>query len=114
MREPESYLAFVGPDEIRIKGHRIGIESVLIAHLEEGMTVDQLRARFPTLAPEEIEAVLEYHRQHRSDVDAYLQTVREHEDRVFEEAARNPSPAARRLSALRDRSTAEARLPGPA
>lgn len=50
----ESYFDFLSPTEIRVRGHRIGIESVLYEYLHNERTVEQLAERFPTLSLEEI------------------------------------------------------------
>lgn len=101
MELPERYLDFAGPDEIRVKGHRVWIEHVLVPHLNQGLGPEELGAWFPTLSADEIGAVLAYYRQHRPEVDAYLRRVGEQQEAAFLEAERNPSPAMRRIRGLR-------------
>ena len=107
MGRPEDYLSFLAPDEIRVKGSRVGIESVLYCYLDEGMGLTELAARFPTLAVEDLRAVLEYRAQHPAAVDAYLAAVQAREDQAWAEHERNPSPVFRRLSRLKARATAD-------
>lgn len=114
MGTPEEYLDVVSPDEIRIKGHRIWIEHVLLPHVNEGLGPEELADWFPTLSAAEINALLAYYRLHRAEADAYLRTVREQQDAVFREAARNPSPAMRRIGELRAKLAAEGTLPSQA
>ena len=36
----EDYFTFLAPDDIRVKGSRIGIEIILWSYLEEGLTAE--------------------------------------------------------------------------
>ena len=45
----DSYFDFLAPDDIRIKGTRIGIESVLYEYIHRGQAPDAIAARFHTL-----------------------------------------------------------------
>jgi uncharacterized protein (DUF433 family) len=111
MGKPEEYLDFVAPDEIRIKGHRIGIEHVLFAHLDQGVRPEALGSLFPTLSRAELDGVLAYYRLHRPEMDVYLKGVREREDAVFRQAEMSPSPAMRRVGELRAKLASEGKLP---
>lgn len=69
--QPKDYFEFVGPDDIRIKGHRIGIDDVLYYYLE-GYTPEEIAANLPTLSLEQIHATITYYLHNRAEVDAYL------------------------------------------
>jgi hypothetical protein len=47
----EDYFDFLSPDDIRIKGHRIGIDTVLELFLD-GYTPEEIAALYPDLNPE--------------------------------------------------------------
>jgi Protein of unknown function (DUF433) len=47
------YLEVISPDEIRIKGHRLGLEHI-VEHYREGWTAEQIAQEFPGLALEKI------------------------------------------------------------
>jgi uncharacterized protein (DUF433 family) len=96
----EDYLDMQSPVQIRIRGHRIGIEIVLGDYLEEGLSAEEIAWRYPTLTLEEVHGVLAYYWRHKAEVDAYLQRVRESEAQFFAEQERNPSPAVQRLYQL--------------
>ena len=96
----EDTIDIQGPLQVRVRGHRIGIEIILGDYLEEGLSAEEIAWRYPTLNLEEVHAVLAYYWRHKGDVDAYLQRVRESEDQFFAEQERNPSPAAQRLYQL--------------
>jgi uncharacterized protein (DUF433 family) len=86
--------------QMRVKGHRIGIEIILDDYLEDGLSAEEIAWRYPTLNLEEVHAVLAYYWRHKADVDAYLQQVHESEDQFFAEQERNSSPAVQRLYQL--------------
>jgi uncharacterized protein (DUF433 family) len=96
----EDYIDIQGPLQMRVKGHRIGIEIILGDYLEEGLSAEEIAWRYPTLNLEEVHAVLAHYWRHKCDVDAYLQQVRESAEQFFAEQERNPSPAVQRLYQL--------------
>jgi uncharacterized protein (DUF433 family) len=101
--QPEDYLEFLGPEVIRLKGHRIGIEHVVELH-RAGQSPEQIRRSFPTLSCEEIDAAIAYYLRHRAEVDAYLarqETIVEQALREYD--ARDPAPVVRRLRELKAR-----------
>jgi len=103
----EDYFDFLAPDDIRIKGHRIGIESVLYEHIFREKTPEELTVRFPTLTLEEIYATVLFYLHNREKVDAYIADWLEWGRRVREEQERNPPPVLVRLRQLQaDRSRA--------
>jgi uncharacterized protein (DUF433 family) len=61
----EDYFDFLSPDDIRIKGHRIGIDDVLHYYLE-GYTPEEIAANLPTLSLEEIYATITYYLSNRA------------------------------------------------
>jgi uncharacterized protein (DUF433 family) len=67
----EDYFDFLSADDIRFKGHRIGIDDVLELY-QAGYTAEEIAAHFPTLRLVEIYAALTYYHQHRAELDAYL------------------------------------------
>lgn len=68
----EDYFEFLGPDEIKIKGHRIWIEHVLYEYIHNAMTVEELAQRFDTLTLEQIHAVILYYLHYKEATDKYL------------------------------------------
>ena len=67
----ESYFDFLSPDDIRVRGHRIGIDDILGLYLE-GYSADEIATQFPTLSLEQIYVTITYYLQHRAELDAYL------------------------------------------
>ncbi len=67
----EEYFEFVEPDYIRIKGHRIGIESILRKYLA-GQAAEEIAHEYDTLRPVDIYATITYYLENKVAVDAYL------------------------------------------
>ncbi len=55
----EDYFEFLAADDIRLKGHRIGIESILYEYIHNEQTAEEIAVRFPTLSLEQIYATIE-------------------------------------------------------
>ena len=98
----EDYFDFLAPDDIRIKGTRVGIESVLYEYIHRDQSPEAIAERFPTLSLEQVYASILYYLQHRPTMDAYLADWLEWSYRVREEQAQDLSPFVAQLQALRE------------
>ena len=96
----EDYFDFLAPNDIRIKGTRVGIETVLNDYLELGLFPEDITLRYPTLSLEAVYATITYYWHNREQVDAYLRAWKEHGERLRQEQERNPSPAVQRLRTI--------------
>src|SRR5256885_753517 len=97
----ETYFDFLAPDDIRLKGSRIGIESVLYEYIFREQTPEAIAQRFPTLTLEQIYATILYYLRNRTQIDAYMAGWLEYGRRMREEQERNPPPFVTRLRALK-------------
>ena len=105
----EDYFDFCAEDEIRLKGHRIGIEDVLYEHIYNELTPAELAARFPTLSMEQLYATILYYLNHRNRMDAYLANWVEYGRNMRQQQAAAPTPAILRLRDARAEKEAAAR-----
>lgn len=96
----EKYFDFLSPDDIRIKGHRVGIDDVLAYYLE-GYAPEEIAAHLPTLSLEQIYATITYYLHNRAEMDAYLSRLSDWREQRYREWAANPSPVVQRLRALK-------------
>jgi len=94
------YFDFLAPDDIRLKGHRIGIDDVLLYYLE-GYAPEEIAANLPTLSLEEIHATITYYLHSRAEMDAYLSRLAAWREDRYRKWAANPSPVVQRLRALK-------------
>ena len=103
----EDYFEFLSDDDIRIKGHRIGIDNVIDYYLT-GCTPEQIREHFPSLSLEKIYATITYYLRNSEEIDALMERLNsEREQRYQEWLAAEPSPVIKRLRAIRDSRTRE-------
>lgn len=96
----EDYFTFLAPNDIRVKGTRVGIETILTDYLELGLFAEQIATRYPSLSVEQVYATLTYYWRHRAQVDAYLRTVDQELERQRRQQDLHPSPAVQRLREL--------------
>jgi len=85
----EDYIRIDEYGERFVAGHRVPIQSVLWAHIEQGMDGRQLADRFHTLSLEKIYAMLAYYYKNKDEVDAYLRETEEELRRQREEFTKN-------------------------
>jgi uncharacterized protein (DUF433 family) len=88
--------------EIVPTGHRIGLYSV-IDRFQQGCSVEEIHAEFPTLEPDLIQRVLAFHASYQAEVDAYVAEYRADLDR--QEAAFEAGEAVLRVRRLIAEST---------
>ncbi len=86
----EDYFLFITEDDIRIKGHRIGIDNVLFYFLE-GYTPEEIIAIYPDLSLEKIYATITYYLHNKQEIDSYLLRIRTWQQTRYHEAVKNPS-----------------------
>lgn len=98
----ENYFDVLSADDIRIKGHRIGIETVLYQYIHRAKTAEEIQQLYPSLTLEEVYATVLYYLHDQERVGKYVADWLEFSLQAREEARRNPSPVAQRLLALRD------------
>ena len=100
-----SYFDFLSPEEIRIKGTRVGIETVLEDYLE-GASPEEIAARYRHLTLEQVYATLLYYFRNHAQVDAYLEAARTYAEQAWSEYKRKPSLEIMRLRGLKARRAA--------
>ena len=108
----EDYFDFLAANDIRLKGHRIGVESILYEYIHRAQTPEEIGSRFPTLRLEQIYATILYYLRHKEQMDAYLTAWMEHEDRMVAEQESNPTPVMLRLRKIKAEREATKREPG--
>jgi uncharacterized protein (DUF433 family) len=110
----EDYFDFQAPNDIRIKGHRIGIETVLYDYIHRSRQPEEIVQSYPTLTLEEVHATILYYLHNKEQVDRYLTEWLEWGHRMREEQKRNPTPGILRLRQLKaEREAAERAAPPP-
>jgi uncharacterized protein (DUF433 family) len=97
----EDYFDFLAPDDIRIKGHWIGIETILYDYIYRSRVPEEIQETYPTLSLEQVYATITYYLHNQEKIDQYIADWIEHGDRMWAEQQRHPSPTTLRLRQLR-------------
>ncbi|MEQ8465912.1 DUF433 domain-containing protein [Coleofasciculus sp. E1-EBD-02] len=109
----EDYFNVLAPDDIRLKGTRIGIETILFDYLFRVRTPEEIANTYPSLTLEQVYATILYYLQHKEAVDTYMTDWLEWAERMREEQRRNPPPVAEKLRKLRAEREAMRQKNGP-
>jgi uncharacterized protein (DUF433 family) len=68
----EDHFAFLAPDDIRIRGTRIGIEHVLYEYIHNAKSPEDIAQDFQTATLAQIYATILYYLENRETVGQYL------------------------------------------
>lgn len=105
--ELEDYFVFLAPDDIRLKGTRVGIETILYDFIHRKRTPEQIEQSYLTITLEQVYATILYYLRDREAVTAYLADWLEFSDQMQEEQRRNPRPVVVKLMKLKAEREAE-------
>ena len=97
----EDYFNFLAENDIRIKGTRIGIESVLYEYIYNCLSPEEIDQRFHTVTLEQVYATILYFLQNQQKVSAYFADYLEYCRKAREEYEKNLPPVVVRLHALK-------------
>ncbi|MBW4489082.1 MAG: DUF433 domain-containing protein [Trichocoleus desertorum ATA4-8-CV12] len=97
----EHYFEFLRPDDIRIKGTRVGIETVLYDFIHCCRTPEEIAQDYPSVTLEQVYATILYYLYNKEAVSKYLADWLEWSHQVREEQRHNPSPAVARLMQIK-------------
>ena len=97
----EDNFMFLAEHDIRLKGTRVGIETILYEYIHNSkMPVVIANHYYYSLTVEQVYATILYSLQNQEEVGAYLDDYLEYCRKAREEQAKNPSPAVVRLREL--------------
>ena len=98
----EDYFDFLAPDDIRIKGTRIGIETVLYEYIHRGQSAEAIASRFPSLNLEQVHGTILYYLHNKTKMEQYMTDWLEFGRSMRAEQARNPPPVVVRLRTIKE------------
>lgn len=93
----EDYFNFLAPDDIRVQGTRVGIETILYDYIYRERAPQEIVQSYPSLNLEQVHATITYYLHNKEQINAYLANWLETTHQRWEEQNRNPSPAILRL-----------------
>src|SRR5688500_14999736 len=88
--DSSSYLEFLAPDDIRVRGTRVGIETILTEYLHDGRTPELIVRRHPGLSLAEVYGTLAYYFDNKDATETYLSNWRDSSRRAREQQERSP------------------------
>lgn len=93
----EEYFDFFTPTDIRIKGTRVGIESILYEYIHRKLSPEEIVPKFRTVTLEQVYATILYYLHNQEKVGKYFADWLEwsHQQRKAQEM--NPDPVIIRL-----------------
>jgi uncharacterized protein (DUF433 family) len=86
------YFNFLSPDDIRLKGSRIGIETILYEYIDCGRTPEEIAQIYTTLTLEQVYATILYYLQNQETMSGYMKNWIEHGHKMREQQRLNPPP----------------------
>lgn len=95
----ENYFDFHTPTDIRLKGTRIGIETILLDYLDLGLLPEEIAQRYSVLTLEQVFATLTYYWRYQPQVDDYLKAWKTHGEQQRRQQAAEPPAIVQRLQA---------------
>lgn len=94
------YFDVLSDDDIRIRGTRIGIETVLNDYLNAA-SPEEIALRYPTLTLEQVYATITFYFRNKAQIDDYLERWFQYAETSWKEQVKNPPPGVKRLQELK-------------
>ena len=86
----EYYFDFLALNDIRLKGTRIGIETILYDFIHRSQSPEEIAATYPSLTLEQVYATITYYLHNKEEVSKYLTEWLEWGDRMRNEQEKIP------------------------
>ena len=102
----EDYFNFLAPDDIRLKGSRIGIETILYEYIYRSRTPEEIAQIYTSLSLEQVYATILYYLQNKEDVSKYIADWLEWGHQQRKAQALNPPPGIVRLRKIKEEKVA--------
>ncbi|MBX0330832.1 DUF433 domain-containing protein [Oscillochloris sp. ZM17-4] len=97
----ELYFDQLAPDDIRVKGTRIGIESILYEYVHRGQSPEAIAERFASLRLDQVYATILWYLRDRERLDAYLADWLAFSQSAREAQDKRPPPVITKLRQLK-------------
>jgi uncharacterized protein (DUF433 family) len=93
----EDYFDFLAEDDIRIKGTRIGIETILYEHIHHCKTPEEIAEAYSSLTYEQVYATILYYWHRHEAMSEYLKRWLEYCLQAEQQQDQNPTSFVQRL-----------------
>lgn len=95
--EIEKYFDFVAPDDVRLKGTRIGIESILYQYIYREQQPEKIVRQLPDLTLDQVYAAILYYLNNKEKMEMYLSDWLAHGESMRLNQRKNPPPVVLKL-----------------
>jgi uncharacterized protein (DUF433 family) len=99
----EDYFDFLRPDDIRVKGTRVGIETILYDFIHRSRTPEEIAQSYRTLTLEQVYATILYYLHNQEAVSAYIADWLEWSHQQRKAQAMNPLRLSKKLMKLKQK-----------
>ena len=97
----EDYFNFLAPNDIRLAGSRIGIETILYEYIYRARTPEEIAQTYPSITLEQVYATILYYLHNKETVSKYIADWLEYCLKSEREQDENPPPFVVRLCKLK-------------
>lgn len=97
----EDYFDFLREDDIRVKGTRVGIETILYQYIYRAESPETIANTFTSLTLEQVYATILYYLHNKEAVSKYLTDWIEWGKEMRRQQAENPPPIVEKLRAIK-------------
>ncbi|MFB2839189.1 DUF433 domain-containing protein [Floridanema evergladense] len=101
MQGLKDYFDFQRPDDIRVKGTRVGIEHILNEYIHNHKTPEEIEQSFSTVTLEQVYATILYYLANKETVGQYFQDWLDYCEKAEAEYDKNPPPFVAKLRELK-------------
>ncbi|MCC3414600.1 MULTISPECIES: DUF433 domain-containing protein [unclassified Microcoleus] len=98
----EDYFEFLTPEDIRIKGTRVGIEHILYEYIHRCQTPEAIAQKFRTVTMAQVYATILYYLENTKTVGKYVGDWLEYCLKAEAEYDRNPSPFVLKMRQIKE------------
>ena len=98
----EEYFDFLSEDDIRLKGTRVGIETILYDYIHRLRTPEVIAQTYPSVTLEQVYATILYYLHNKEAVSNYLTDWLEWGREMRRQQNENPSPEIQRLRKIKE------------
>ncbi|MGA0200339.1 MAG: DUF433 domain-containing protein [Prochlorotrichaceae cyanobacterium] len=109
----QDYFTILAPDDIRISGTRIGIESILFEYIYRGKTPEEIEQQFHTVNLEQVYATILYYLHNKEQIRTYISDWLEFSRQQREHQQKNPSSARLKLQKIKSEKLAISQIEIP-
>ncbi len=97
----EDYFNFLAPDDIRVKGSRIGIETILYEYIYRSRTAEEIAQAYTSLSLEQVYATILYYLHNKETISNYIADWLEWGHQQRKAQSLNPPPGIVRLRKIK-------------